>query len=267
MSKYLSLFQPIKVGQLNLTHRLMVPPHSAGSSGFFGNEEAYQKFVGYYVARIKGGNEWVGGGPVFVKNPLPLGFEPTGVGAHGPGHFRNPLYPDRVKRMMDAIHEAGGYGTVQMVLQGGKPLSPSQEPSGYADFKIPHAMDRDEIAWMIKEYGESAAIAIGQGVDVIELHANHDDLLQWFLSPKTNKRTDEYGGDEEGWRKFLKDVVDSIHAHQPRNVTLGLRLCIDELLEGGYDVNYCRYLLEKFTEDGTVDYFSLDVGNNWGVPS
>jgi 2,4-dienoyl-CoA reductase-like NADH-dependent reductase (Old Yellow Enzyme family)/thioredoxin reductase len=267
MSKYLSLFQPITVGRMNLTHRLMVPPHSAGASNFMGNEEQFQKFVQYYVARVKGGNEWVGGGPVFVKNPLPLGFEPTGVGANGPGHFRNPLYPDRVKRMMDAIHEAGGYGTVQMVLQGGKPLSPSQEPSGYADFKIPHAMDRDEIAWMIKEYGESAAIAIAQGVDVIELHANHDDLLQWFLSPKTNKRTDEYGGDEEGRRKFLKDVVDSIRAHQPRNVTLGLRLCIDELLDGGYDVNYCRYLLEKFTQDGTVDYFSLDVGNNWGVPS
>ena len=71
MSKYLSLFQPITVGQLNLSHRMMVPPHSAGSSGFLGGEEAFQKFVQYYVARVQGGNEWVGGGPVFVQNPLP----------------------------------------------------------------------------------------------------------------------------------------------------------------------------------------------------
>jgi 2,4-dienoyl-CoA reductase-like NADH-dependent reductase (Old Yellow Enzyme family)/thioredoxin reductase len=267
MSKYLPLFQPITVGQMNLTHRMMVPPHSAGAGGFVGPEDAYQKFIQYYVARVHGGNEWVGGGPVFVANPLPPGFMPTGVGAHGPGFFRNPMFHDRMGRMMEAIHAAGGYGTVQMVLQGGKPLSPSQEPSGYADFKIPHAMDADEIAWMIKEYGESAAIAADANCDVIELHANHDDLLQWFLSPKTNKRTDAYGGSEEGRRAFLRDVVNSIRAHVKRPITLGLRLCIDELLDGGYDVEYCKYLLKTFTAEGTVDYFSLDVGNNWGVPS
>ena len=55
---------------------MMVPPHSAGASNFMGNEEQFQKFVQYYVARVKGGNEWVGGGPVFVQNPLPPGFEP-----------------------------------------------------------------------------------------------------------------------------------------------------------------------------------------------
>ncbi len=267
MSQFEVLFQPITVGTMKLTHRLMVPPHSAGSSAFLGPIGNFQKFVQYYTARITGGNEWVGGGPVFVANPLIPGFEPSGVGAHGPGLFRHPLFAERMKAMQDAIHDAGGYGTVQMVLQGGKPISPSQEPSGYADFRIPHAMDIDEIKWLIKEYGESAAIAADAGCDAIELHANHDDIIQFFLSPKTNKRTDEYGGSDEGRRAFLRDIVNAIRDNVKRPITVGLRLCMDELIDGGYDVEYCKYVMRKFTEEGTVDYFSLDVGNNWGVPS
>jgi len=267
MSQYESLFQPITVGTMNLTHRLMVPPHSAGAGNFMGPIENFQKYVQYYTTRVNGGNEWVGGGPVFVRNPLIPGFEPSGIGAHGPGVFRNPIFPERMKAMQDAIHDAGGYGTVQMVLQGGKPISPSQEPSGYADFRIPHAMDLDEIKWLIKEYGDSAAIAAESGCDAIELHANHDDIIQFFLSPKTNKRNDEYGGDDERRRAFLRDIVSAIRENVKRPVTVGLRLCMDELIDGGYNIEYCKYLMRKFTEEGMVDYFSLDVGNNWGVPS
>ena len=55
MSQFEVLFQPITVGTMKLTHRLMVPPHSAGSSAFLGPIENFQKFVQYYTARITGG--------------------------------------------------------------------------------------------------------------------------------------------------------------------------------------------------------------------
>ena len=156
---------------------------------------------------------WLGGGPNFVRNPLPPGFEPTGVGAHGPGFFRDPRYPARIGELAPRVHAGGGLLSVQMVLQGGMPIAPSTTLSSYADHRIPHALDLDEVQWLIREYGESAAIAIDAGVDAIEIHANHDDVVQWFLSPLTNRRDDEYGGSAERRRRFLREIVEAIRVH------------------------------------------------------
>ncbi len=153
---------------------------------------------------------WLGGGPNFVRNPLPPGFEPTGVGAHGPGFFRDPRYPDRIGELAARVHAGGGLLSVQMVLQGGMPIAPSATLSSYADHRIPHALDIDEVRWLVREYGESAAIAIDAGVDAIEIHANHDDVVQWFLSPLTNRRDDEYGGTADRRRRFLREIVEAI---------------------------------------------------------
>jgi 2,4-dienoyl-CoA reductase-like NADH-dependent reductase (Old Yellow Enzyme family)/thioredoxin reductase len=211
--------------------------------------------------------QWVGGGPTFVRNPLVPGFEPTGVGSNGPGLFRHPMFVERMGEYFTRLHNAKGFGTVQFVLQGGKPIAPSATLSGYADHRIPHPLDTDEIAWLIREYAESAALATEAGADAIELHSNHDDVLQWFLSPLTNHRTDGYGGNAENRRRLTREIVEAIRAAAGRPVTLGLRLCLDEMIEGGYGLADCQQLLAAFTADGTIDYFSLDVGGNWGAVS
>ena len=260
-------FSPIRVGTMQLDHRLVVSPHSGGGGSMLGSDEAFERHCAYWTAKLTGGIQWVGGGPTFVRNPLVPGFEPTGVGASGPGVFRHPRFVERLGAYMDRLHAAGGFGSVQFVLQGAMPLAPSNTLSGYNDHKIPHAMSADEVAWMVREYGESAALAAEAGADALELHANHDDLLQWFLSPLTNHRTDGYGGSFENRRRFVREIVESIRDHVDRPITLGLRLCLDEMIEGGYGIEECQALLSTFTADGTVDYFSLDVGNNWGEVS
>jgi 2,4-dienoyl-CoA reductase-like NADH-dependent reductase (Old Yellow Enzyme family)/thioredoxin reductase len=252
---------------MSLDHRLVMAPHGGSTGSLLGSERDFERYCAYWGARIAGGVQWVGGGPTFVRNPLVPGFEPTGVGAFGPGFFRHPRFVERLGAYMERLHAAGGFGSVQFVLQGAMPLAPSPTLSGYADHKIPHVMSPDEVAWMVREYGESAALAAEGGTDAIELHSNHDDLLQWFLSPLTNQRTDGYGGSFENRRRFLREVVESIRDHVNRPITLGLRLCLDEMIEGGYRIDECQQLLAAFTADGTVDYFSLDVGNNWGEVS
>ena len=79
--------------------------------------------------------------------------------------------------------------------------------------------------------------------------------------------TDGYGGDPEARRRFLREVVESIRGHVGRPITLGLRLCLDEMIDGGYGLDECQRVMAAFTAEGTVDYFSLDVGSNWGAPS
>ena len=261
------LRQPIQVGTMALDHRIVVPPHGGGAGALLGSPAQFEQHCAHWLAKVDGGVQWIGGGPTFVRNPLPPGFEPTGIGAHGPGFFRHPDFVPRLGTFADRVHDAGGFLSVQMVLQGGMPLAPSHEPSGYYDHRIPHAVDLDEIAWLVREYGESAALAAEAGVDAIELHANHDDLLQWFLSPLTNHRADGYGGDPEARRRLLREVVESIRGHVGRPITLGLRLCLDEMIDGGYGLDECQRVMAAFTEEGTVDYFSLDVGSNWGAPS
>ena len=260
-------FSPIRVGTMSLGHRLVVPPHSGGGGALLGTEEQFDRMCRYWLARVQGGMQWVGGGPMFVRNPLIPGFEPTGIGSNADGFFRHPLFVERMGRYMDRLHEAGGFGTVQMVLQGGMPIAPSQTLSGYLDHAIPHRLDLDEIAWLVREYGESAALAAEAGADAIELHSNHDDVLQWFLSPRTNQRDDGYGGGTEGRRRLLREVCEAIRGRAGRPVTLGLRLCLDEMIDGGYGIEECAAFVSAFTKDGTVDYFSFDVGNNWGTPS
>ncbi|WP_448624285.1 oxidoreductase [Geodermatophilus sp. URMC 64] len=261
------LFRPITVGTMALDHRLVVPPHSGGGGALLGSEEQFERMCRYWLARVEGGVQWVGGGPVFVRNPVIPGFEPSGVGANVEGYFRHPLFVERMGRYLQRLHGAGGFGTVQMVLQGGMPIAPSPTLSGYLDHTIPHALDVDEIRWLVQEYAASAALAAEAGADAIELHSNHDDVLQWFLSPRTNHRTDAYGGDLPGRRRLVREICEAIRARVPRPLTLGLRLCLDERIDGGYGVEEAAALTRAFTADGTVDYFSFDVGSNWGEPS
>lgn len=255
---------PIRVGTMALDHRLVVPPHSGGAGSLLGSPDQFDLLCAYWVSKVEGGMQWVGGGPQFVANPLIPGFEPTGVGAMGPGIFRHAKYVTRLGELARRVHDAGGYLSAQMVLQGGMPSAPSATLSGYFDHRIPHVLSLEEVQWLVREYGESAAIAAEGDVDAIELHANHDDLLQWFLSPLTNRRTDGYGGSPEGRRRFLREVVESIRDHVKRPITLGLRLCLDEMIDGGYAVDELQRIMAAFTAEGTVDYFSLDIGNNWG---
>ena len=262
------LFSPVTVGRFTLDHRLVVPPHGGGASNLVGSDDEFETLLAMWLPKATGGFQWIGGTPSHVRNPLPQGFEPSGVGAHGPGHFRHPRYAARIGQFVSRLKNAGATAvTVQMVQQGGKPIAPSATFSAYDDHRIAHALDVDEIEWLVREYGESAALAVDAGGDVIEIHANHDDVVQWFLSPLTNLRTDRYGGSFENRIRYLREITDSIRRHAPRPFTYGLRLCIDELIDGGYGLEECQRLVEAFTADGTVDYFSLDVGNNFGSPS
>jgi 2,4-dienoyl-CoA reductase-like NADH-dependent reductase (Old Yellow Enzyme family)/thioredoxin reductase len=261
------VFRPITVGRLELDHRLVVPPHGGGNGSLMGSEAEFEQHCALWLAKANGGMQWLGGGPNFVKNPLPVGFEPTGVGNHGPGFFRMPGYQQRIAEFARRIHDAGAYVSCQMVQQGGMPIGPSATFSGYASHTIAHELDPDEVRWLIREYGESAAIAIDAGVDAIEIHANHDDVVQWFLSPATNFRTDEFGGSFDKRRRYLREIVETIRDLAPRRFTFGLRLNLDEMIEGGYDIEGCQRLVAAFTADGTLDYFSFDVGGNWDAPS
>jgi len=261
--------EPISFGTIDLRHRLVVPPHGGGTGSLVKDDGAYESYLAYWMQRINDGFQWIGGGPGYVKSGFVPGFELTGVGAAGgsTGLFRTAHYRDRFSSFNEQVHATDGYVNVQLVLQGGMPLAPSSSFAGYNDHRATHVLNADEITWQVNEYIESALIAIDCGADSIEIKGCHDDLVQWFLSPLTNKRTDGWGGSYENRRRFIREIVEGIHSRSPRRVTVGLRLAFEEQMAGGWELDECIEVVKSFESEGTVDYISADMGHNWGPVS
>jgi len=252
---------------MNLPIRLFVPTHGGGAGSLTGDDARFEAMVDYWMSRVDDGFPWISGPPCHVKHLHVPGFEPTGIGAlgKGNGNLRQPLFHDRMTKFVERVHAGGAYMGIQLLQQGGMPSAPSPTFSGFLDHRGVHVMSHAEVKWVINEYIESAVLAERTGLDSIELHSNHDDIIEWFLSPLTNTRTDEYGGSYENRRRFLREITDGIRARVTRPITLGLRFALDQDMDGGYGLDECQRLMQSFEADGTVDYFNLDMGGNWGA--
>jgi 2,4-dienoyl-CoA reductase-like NADH-dependent reductase (Old Yellow Enzyme family)/thioredoxin reductase len=262
------LFQPIQIGTMQLRNRVMLPPHGAAVGNLWGSEDEAVQNIGYWGSRARDGVAWIDGITGFVDNTLVVpGFIPTGLGAVTRGIFRLPHFKERAARYTDAIHEGGACATSQLVLQGGMPHGPSARLANYTNNAVPHVLDQDEIRWLVDEYAWSATQIRDAGLDGVELHANHEDLLELFMSPATNHRNDEYGGDRDRRLRFIREILAGIRAEVGRDITVGVRINMDEMFEGGYDLDEGIEIARALQATGHVDYFHGVIGNNWGAPS
>jgi N-ethylmaleimide reductase len=155
---------------------------------------------------------------------------PNGLGySRIPGIF-NKDQIDGWKKVTNSVHEKGGKIFVQMMHTGrvghelnlpagAKVLAPSAvkcpgqiwtDQSGLQDYPVPDAMSADEVQNAKKEYIESAKNAVLAGFDGVELHAANGYLLEQFISPGTNQRTDEYGGNYINRSKFVLEVAEEV---------------------------------------------------------
>lgn len=262
------LFQPLQVGTMKLRNRIMLPPHGATIGNLWGSLTEAKENVGYWESRARDGAAWIDGITGFVDNTVMVpGFVPTGLGATVRGVFRLPIFKERAGMYGDAIHAAGACATSQLVLQGGMPHSPSGRLANYTNNSVSHELTVDEIRWLVDEYAFSARQIKEAGLDGAELHANHEDLLELFLSPATNRRDDEYGGDFNRRLRFLRDILAAVRAEVGSDFTVGVRVNMDEFFEGGYDLEGGLAIAQALEATGHIDYYHGVIGNNWGAPS
>jgi 2,4-dienoyl-CoA reductase-like NADH-dependent reductase (Old Yellow Enzyme family)/thioredoxin reductase len=267
-SPYPRLFSPLTVGTMALRNRVMMPPHASAIGNIYGTEEEARRNIAYFEERCRdGGPSWVGSLSTHLANTLIPGFEPTGVGAATLGFFRLPFFVERVQAYCDALHRHGTSVTVQMVHQGGMPHGPSAVMSAPTINLVPHVMTRADIASFVQEYAASARLCRDGRADGVELHLNHDDLHEWFLSPLTNQREDSYGGPIENRARFAVECMQAIREVIGDSMTLGIRLNIREEVPGGYDVGGGVELAQYFESTGMIDYVHGVVGSPWGNPS
>ena len=115
-------------------------------------------------------------------------------------------------------------------------LAPSAIP--FADnYPMPRAMGGSDMGEVILAFREAARRADDAGFDVVEVHAAHGYLLHEFLSPLTNHRTDEYGGDQARRMKFPLEVIETIRAVWPTGKPLFLRISSSDYVEGGMTID------------------------------
>ena len=140
-----------------------------------------------------------------------------------------------------------------------------------------HAMSKKEIRDLIEDFIAAAVRCRKAGVDCVELHAGHGYIIQQFLSPHTNRRTDEYGGSFEGRMRFITEIIEGIRTQCGRDYPLTVRLTADEMYDRvgrpgvGYDLETGKRIAKRLEELG-VDAINVtsacyDAYNYWLEPT
>ena len=155
--------------------------------------------------------------------------------------------------------------------------SPSNcELSAHGATRI-HAMSRREVKKLISDFVEAAVRCQKAGVDAVELHGGHGYMIQQFLSPNTNRRTDEYGGSFDNRLRFVTEIIEGIRARCGRDYPLIVRLTVDEMYDRigkpgkGYGLEEGKKIARRLEELG-VDAINVtsacyDVYNRWLEPT
>lgn len=218
-----ALFQPIKLGNLTLKNRIVMPPMTRSRASQPGNI-ANDMMAEYYAQRAAAG--------LIVA-------EGTQISPMGQGYAWTPgIYSDAQvagwKKVTDAVHAQQGTIFAQLWhvgrvthpdnIGGQQPISSSalraenvkvfidngtDEP-GFVDVAEPRQMNKGDIHRVIEEYRKAALNAIKAGFDGIELHAANGYLINQFIDSEANNRTDEYGGSIENRLRFLGEVVEAM---------------------------------------------------------
>ena len=137
-------------------------------------------------------------------------------------------------------------------------LAPSALPWSSAH-PPPKEMTKHDLATVKADFVRSTELAVLAGFDMIELHLAHGYLLATFLSPLTNRRSDEYGGDIEGRARYPLEVFSAMRAVWPAERPMGVRSRASDWHEGGNDVEAAVGIAEAFAEHG-ADAIHVSTG-------
>lgn len=258
-SDYRNIFEPLTIRRMTMKNRIMMTPMGTN----YGEQSGEMSFlhINYYEQRAKGGT-----GLIMVENASVDSPE----GSNGTTQLRidHDNYLPRLFKLTETIHKHGtcigiqinhAGASAQAARTGMQPVSASDIPSK-AGGDIPRPLSKDEILTIVKKYGEAAKRAQAAGFDCVEIHAGHSYLLSQFLSPTTNKRTDEFGGSAENRARFAKLVIEEVRAQVGPFFPIFVRISADEKAEGGNTLEDTLDYLQYFQEE--VDVFDVSCGLN-----
>lgn len=176
-------------------------------------------------------------------------------------------YIPQLEALAQAVHDEGGSIVVQMVHAGGqassevigvKPIAPSAVQAEQFP-GIPQEMSLEQIESVITAFGEAACRAKHAGMDGVQLHGAHGYMINQFLSPHLNKRTDEYGGGIENRTRFALRVYKTVRAEVGPDFPILIKLNAADYVEGGLEIQDAVYAAKALDEAG-LDAIEISSG-------
>lgn len=284
------LFEPIRIGNCEIENRIAMAPmnvlFSMDNRGY-----SNEQIPAYYAARAKGGTgliitECVLGTRMASRFPYTSNL-----------HLFNGTHVPGLAEIVETIHAFDSKVFIQLSIGFGRqghshdheappapsaiPYQPELEllpdkirkyieanphflnpriPNVGMNPQMPREMSREEIRSEIDEFGRSCVLALVAGFDGIELHAPHGYLEHQFLSPRSNKRTDEYGGSLENRMRFVMEVYDKVREMIGNAVPVGIRLSGDEHMPDGIGHEEQKVVVRELGARG-IDYVHLSSGS------
>ncbi|MBW2560232.1 MAG: FAD-dependent oxidoreductase [Deltaproteobacteria bacterium] len=238
MTRLENLFSPGYIGKMKLDNRLVMAP-----MGTFSNDhkEGYvlDKTVDFYEERAKGGV-----GLIVCQSSMILSE------SCAPGRLSiwNDKFIPGLSKIADAIHRHGGKGAMQ-ILHHGKlltshrkkmehpeniiPLAPSAIPWGGKNKEVPIEATEKDILRLVQGFAEAALRVRKAGFDAVEVNGAHGYCIGQFLSPRTNKRRDEYGGTPAKRARFACEIISAIKNRVGSSFPVIFRMSGSEFIRGG----------------------------------
>ncbi len=264
----MKLFTPITFRNIELKNRIVMSPMCMYSAE---DGVANDFHFVHYGSRAQGG-----AGLIIVEA---TGVEPRGRITNKCLGIWNDEQALALKKIVDFVHQnseskigiqlahAGRKGSIsaetnrQMSLEEGwETIAPSPIPFHHSE-RIPHELSVEEIKTLVEDFRKATKRAVDAGFDVIEIHGAHGYLIHQFLSPLSNTRTDEYGGNPENRARFLMEIVDAVNSEITEKQALFVRISGTEYAENGWEISD-SVELAKVLKTKNVDLVDVSSGGN-----
>ena len=309
--EYNTLFSPLKIGNVEIKNRICMAPMLMDFGQFDGCTT--EQLMDYYEERAKGGTGLiiteitrvndVTGGSAFAQLGMSHDYQIEGMAelakrihSHGSKLFVQLHHPGRQNMglligtlpLSIACDKALPFfkDVLYKVVPAGKLLmkhhivprvvAPSKCENSYFSDGNNRALTKKEIKGLIKDFIAAAERVKKSGCDGVQLHASHGYLLQQFLSPNTNKRTDEYGGSLENRMRFILEIIAGIKEKCGKDFPIIVRLTVDECYSmigkqgKGYGLDEGVEMAKRLEKAGVdaidVSSASYDAFNYWLEP-
>ena len=254
MTTFTHLFTPGKIGKLEIRNRILQAP--MGTFSYDAEGIPSEETINYFVERAKGG---VG---LIICHSVRVSPESRVLGL--PNLFEDKYIPIMAK-IADAIHGAGAKCALQMNHSGkamtytnigmGYPVEPQAigpSPTMYVKTGVaPREASKEEIRRLVELFSDAARRVMLAGFDMVEIHAAHGYLLSNFLSPFTNRRTDQYGGSPQNRARFICEIVERIRDKTGPDFPVSVRFSGADFLPGGTTIDDSLIQASLFERAGT----------------
>ncbi len=254
------LHKPLNIGNMKLSNRLVMPPMATAKSEDDG--KVSQGIIDYYDEKSKGGHI----GLVIIEHSY---INKEGKASSNQLSIADDRVIEKLKKLSDVIHKNGSKAIMQInhagsattaEITGSSPVGPSAVAHPRNPNVSPRELTTDDIKGIINSFANAAKRVKEAGFDGVEIHSAHGYLLSQFLSPVSNKRSDEYGGNVQNRIKIHLQVIDAVKKAVGEDFTVLLRLGASDYMEGGTTIEDSLIAAVEFEKAGVA---ALDISGGF----